>query len=97
MANRILITPDEHDEAAAYLRERMTNINEEVRLLQTKVEGLQWEGNAKEAFTTQFNSEIVPVLTKNLPDLVEGVAKNLNEIARIMRETDEAIANASKA
>jgi WXG100 family type VII secretion target len=96
MAERIMMTPSELDEAAQYLLIRKTTIDEEVTALNNKIQDIasRWEGDAQVTFITQFTEDILPFLTKNLPEVIEGIRLQLTESARVLRETDTGLASA---
>ena len=46
-----------------------------------------WEGNAQKDFAERFN-EIFPILNKNLPDLINEMARDAEQRAKRYREAD---------
>lgn len=95
-AGRIKISPQELNDAATYLRQRLENMNQEVSLIKGKIDYVksECEGAASMAFVNQFENDMYPILNKTLPEVIEGISGELDMIAKTMRETDEALANA---
>ena len=96
MAGRILITPEELNEGATFLRQKLEAINQEVAALKGKIDDVasRWEGAAQTSFVNQFESEMYPVLSDTLPQVIEGVASELDAAANAIRETDDQLASA---
>ncbi|MCI8287289.1 MAG: WXG100 family type VII secretion target [Lachnospiraceae bacterium] len=96
MAERIMMTPQELNDGAVFLRQRMEAMNEEVASLRNKIEDVasRWEGAAQESFIEQFMGDMYPILSETLPQIVEGLASELDAAANAIRETDESLASA---
>ena len=96
MAERIMMTPQELNDGAVFLRERMEAMNEEVASLRNRIEDVasSWEGAAQESFIEQFMGDMYPILSETLPQIVEGLASELDAAANAIRETDESLASA---
>lgn len=96
MAERIMMTPQELNDGANFLRQRLEAIEQEVNQLKSKIDDVasRWEGAAQQAFINQFENEMYPILRDTLPQVVDGVAQELDVAANTIRETDESLANA---
>jgi len=98
MAERIMMTPQELNEGSTYLKQRLEAINQEVAQLKSKVDDVisRWEGAAQQSFVSQFENDMYPILRETLPQVIEGVAAELDAAANAIRETDESLASAFK-
>lgn len=98
MAERIVITPQELNDGATFLRERLDAINQEVASLKSKIDDIssRWEGAAQQSFINQFENDMYPILRDTLPQVIEGVSSELDAAANALRETDESLASAFK-
>ena len=96
MADRIMMTPQELNDGASFLRQRLDAINQEVASLKSKVDDInsRWEGAAQQSFIAQFENDLYPILRDTLPQVIEGVSSQLDAAANAIRETDEGLANA---
>lgn len=96
MAERIMMTPQELNDGATFLRQRLEAINQEVSQLKSKVDDVvsRWEGAAQQSFINQFENEMYPILRDTLPDVIEGISLELDSAANAIRETDESLASA---
>ena len=96
MAERIMMTPQELNDGAVFLRERMEAMNEEVASLRNRIEDVasRWEGAAQESFIEQFMGDMYAILSETLPQIIEGLASELDAAANAIRETDESLASA---
>ena len=96
MAERIMISPQELNDGATFLRQRLEAINQEVSALKNKIDDVssRWEGAAQQSFVSQFENEVYPVLRDRLPEVIEGIAGNLDISANTLREADASISNA---
>lgn len=96
MADRILMTPQELNDGAAFLRQRLDAINGEVDQVKNRITEItsNWEGAAQQSFINQFESDMYPILHETLPQVLEGVASELDAAANAIRETDESLASA---
>jgi len=92
---RILITPQELDEGATFLGNRREAIIQEVSSLKSKIDEVtsRWEGSAQNSFVNQFH-EMYPMLSRDLPQIIEGIEQMLNAAAAAMRDTDAGLASA---
>lgn len=98
MAERIMMTPQELNDGAAFLRQRLDAINQEVASLKSKIDDVtsRWEGAAQQSFISQFESDLYPVLRDTMPQVIEGVSSELDAAANAIRETDAALASSFK-
>ena len=96
--SQIRITPEELREGSTYLGERLTEINSQVEALKTRIDAIaeNWEGAAQSQFVTTFTDDMYPIMSKNLPEVIEGIMKQLDGTAKAMEEADQAIADALK-
>jgi WXG100 family type VII secretion target len=91
-----MMTPQELNDGASFLRQRLDTINQEVLSLNSKIEDVisRWEGASQQSFVAQFESQMYPILRDTLPQVIEGVASELDAAANAIRDTDETIAGA---
>lgn len=96
MAERIVITPQELNDGASFLRQRLDIINQEVQSIKSKIDDIvsRWEGAAQQSFVNQFENEMYPILRDTLPQVLEGVASELDAAANALRDTDQNLASA---
>lgn len=96
MAERIMMTPAELDDAAKFVENCNGEISQIVQNLSNRLEDIasRWEGLAKESFINQFTSILKPILDKNVPSVLLGIKQELNGAAEGIRRADEEIANA---
>lgn len=89
--SRIKLTPEDLREGAVYLHERNRLIQDEVTLLTNKINFLDanWEGAANCAFIDVFQTEVSPVLSRKLPEIIEGICGQLNGVANALEEADQ--------
>lgn len=94
MEGTIRITPQELTDASTYLGERLEAITTEANSLKSKLDeiGGRWEGAARTTFFEIFDNDMWPVLSKNLPDLINGIMGQLTGTAQAMEEADTQIA-----
>jgi WXG100 family type VII secretion target len=98
MADRIMMTPQELDDGASFLRLRLETINQEVVSLKSKVDDIssRWEGSAQQTFIVQFENDLYPILRDTLPEVIEGVASQLGTAAEAIRLTDDELSTLFK-
>jgi WXG100 family type VII secretion target len=96
MNGRIKMTPQELNDGANYLRDRLSNISEEVNSLNSKVQEVTgcWEGASQEAFSGRFNEDLYPILRDTVPQVIEAMATKLDAAANTIRDTDSELASA---
>lgn len=94
MSERILISPDELNEGAAYIRQRLDTLVAEIAAIKSKVDDItaRWEGAAQQSFLSTFDTEMYPVLKEKMPPIVEGMASELDLAANSMRDLDDNLA-----
>ena len=95
MAERIKMTPQELNEGAKYLRDRLATINGEVAQLEQRINLVagNWEGQAQHAFRESYDS-LRPILKETLPQVIEAMSKKLDAAANTIRDADAQIASA---
>ncbi len=96
MADRVMMTPQELNDGATYLRDRLDAINQEVQQVKNKIDDVtsRWEGAAQQSFINQFENDMYPILRDTLPQVIDGVAQELDAAANAIRDTDESLASA---
>jgi WXG100 family type VII secretion target len=92
----IKITPQELRDAASYLEERKQAILNEVASLKSKIDSVaaEWEGAAKSTFVEVFNGDMLPLLQKQFPEVVDGIGSQLKGAADAIERADEEVAKA---
>lgn len=98
MADYIRMTPSELEEAAKTIRIEQGNIDDAVKRINslvTTIEG-NWDGAAQQAFIAQYNDQIRSLLETTVPEVLEGVATELETAATTLRDTDEQLASAMR-
>jgi len=95
---QIRITPEELRDAADFLARRLEVINAEVSSLRDKIQEVagNWEGAAQSSFIDTFENDMYPILRDTLPQVVEGIASQLDSAADTIEQADEEIAKAFK-
>jgi WXG100 family type VII secretion target len=90
------MTPQELNDGAAFLRQRLEAVNQEVQQLKSKIDDIssRWEGAAQQAFISQFETQMYPILRDTLPQVIEGMATELDAAANTIREADASLAGA---
>ena len=53
-----------------------------------------WEGAAQSSFIETFESDMYPIMKDTLPEVLEGIASQMNGAADALEQADEEIANA---
>jgi WXG100 family type VII secretion target len=93
-----MMTPQELNDGASFLRQRLDAINQEIASLKSKIDDVssRWEGAAQQSFINQFESDMYPILRDTLPQVIDGVASELDAAANAIRETDASLASAFK-
>lgn len=92
----IRITPEEMRSAAEYLTSTKEEIIEKVNSISAKIQELEqsWEGAAQSTFMDNYESEMKPLLEKDFPEIMEGLATQLKAAADAIEAADEEVANA---
>ena len=95
---QIRITPEELRSGAEFLGARLESINQEVAQLKSKIDEVtgNWEGAAQSSFVDSFLNDMYPMLSKTLPEVIEGIEGQLNGAADTLESADEEISNAFK-
>lgn len=98
MAGTIKITPQELKDASTFLGQKLDAINIQANELKGKIDQIatNWEGAAQSAFISDFTDNMWPVLNKHLPELINGIQKQLTDTAQTLEDTDQAIADKLK-
>lgn len=93
MAGRITITPQELETSATNFNTKADEIRDILQFLQTEVNNLEstWDGAAQDQFFASF-SEMQTTLNQ-FPEVLDGIAAQLNAVAQTLTETDEALAS----
>ena len=96
MAERIMMTPQELNDGAMFLRQRLDAINNEVASLKSRIDDVisRWEGAAQQSFVNQFTNDMYPILHDTLPQVINGVSDELDAAANAIRDTDASLASA---
>lgn len=92
----IKITPEELRSAADFLEQKLDAINAEVSALKGKVDEVaaNWEGAAQSSFIETFEGDMYPVLKDTLPEVITGIAAQLDGAADAIEQADEEVAKA---
>jgi WXG100 family type VII secretion target len=96
MADRIMMTPQELNDGAQFLLQKLSAMQAEVQQLNTRVNDIasRWEGASQQAFFQRYIDELYPVLDKVMPDVINALAQKLDAAANAIRDTDQQIASA---
>lgn len=94
----IRITPEELRNAATFLGNRLETINGEVTQLKSKIDEItaEWEGAAQSSFVDTFETNMYPVLSDTLPQVIEGIMAQLTAAADTLEAADQQISDAFK-
>ena len=97
MANQIRMTPDVMRQRANEYRTQGEAVNEVISKMDPLLGQLQseWEGNASEAYAARYQ-ELKPGFQK-ASELIYEIASALDSTAKIVEETDNAIAGQFRA
>ena len=89
----ILMTPELLEAKAAEVRSLRAEHDEVIAKMKTLVHSLneQWKGEAQDAFLAKFDS-MQPTF-QNFSELLERQAQMMDNSAKTMRETDQALKN----
>lgn len=95
---QIRITPEELRGAADFLEQKLETINGEVSALKGKIDEItaNWEGSAQSSFIETFENDMYPILKDTLPDVITGIAGQLDGAADAIEQADEEVAKAFK-
>ena len=94
MTGQIRISPDLMNDRANEYRAEAANIEGVIAKMDNLLTLLQseWEGESSKAYAERF-AQLRPNFV-NAQELIEKIAKSLDDTASIMRETDDRIKNA---
>ncbi len=92
---QIRITPDELKQGSSFLVTKMNTIVSEVSAIESRVNAIagEWEGAAQGAFVNAFH-EMLPMLKEKFPEIVQGIADQLQGAAETLEQADTDIATA---
>ena len=95
---QIRITPEELRGAADFLEQKLEAINAEVAALKGKIDEItaNWEGAAESSFIDTFDNNMYPILKDTLPDVITGIAGQLDGAADAIEQADAEVAKAFK-
>ena len=90
------ITPEELRSAADFLEQKLDAINAEVSALKGKIDEVaaNWEGAAQSSFIETFEGDMYPILKDTLPEVITGIAAQLDGAADAIEQADEEVAKA---
>lgn len=93
---QIRITPEELRNGANFLGQKLEAINAEVSALKGKIDEVtgNWEGAAQSSFIQTFESDMYPILKDTLPEVINGIAAQLNGAAEAIEQADAEVAKA---
>ena len=93
MADRITITPQELRTAATNFRVKADEIVDILKYLMNEVTNLEstWDGAAQDQFFAQYNELQTPL--NQFPEVLNGIASQLDAVAQTLEETDNALAS----
>ena len=96
MADRIMMTPQELNDGAQFLLQRLEAMRAEANQLNSKVEDIisRWEGASQQAFFARYTDELYPVLRDVMPDVITALSQKLDAAANAIRDTDQQVASA---
>lgn len=95
MADRILITKQEFEQAVKDVENAYNDMKSFADNLDNKIKNLlaYWEGDAKEAFEIQWDN-ISKVIKLDVPDAIQGVANIIRTVETTFETTDSELASA---
>lgn len=95
---QIRITPEELRGAADFLEQKLEAINGEVSALKGKIDEItaNWEGSAQSSFIDTFDNNMYPILKDTLPEVITGIAAQLDGAADVIEQADAEVAKAFK-
>lgn len=93
----IKMTPQELRDSATFLGGKREEIVAAIMEIKSRVDATtaEWEGAAQSSFIESF-TEMLPILTQNFPETIEGIESMLNGAADALEQADEEIAKAFK-
>ena len=95
---QIRITPEELRGAADFLEQKLEALNGEVSALKGKIDEItaNWEGSAQSSFIDTFDNNMYPILKDTLPEVITGIAAQLDGAADAIEQADAEVAKAFK-
>lgn len=95
MALDIKMTPEELRTAATSLENKRDEIIEAVANIKATVDETtgEWSGEAQRAFVENFEA-MLPMLQEDFPEVISGLASQLNGAADALEQADSEIASA---
>ena len=95
---QIRITPEELRSAADFLEQKLEAINAEVSALKGKIDEItaNWEGSAQSSFIDTFDNNMYPILKDTIPEVITGIAAQLDGAADAIEQADAEVAKAFK-
>ena len=95
---QIRITPEELRGATDFLEQKLEAINGEVSALKGKIDEItaNWEGSAQSSFIDTFDNNMYPILKDTLPEVITGIAAQLDGAADAIEQADAEVAKAFK-
>ena len=87
--SQIRITPEELTTLAHSLNDNAREVRDLASIIKNNIERRTdgWEGKAKERYIRDFE-QIYPTLSSKLPELLEALAKDLNQTVGAFKEAD---------
>jgi len=94
----IKMTPQELRDAATVLDQKKEEILSAVNELKSKIDEVtnNWEGAAQSQFVDTFTTTFLPMLEKDFPDVISGIANQLLGAATAIEDADSQIASSFK-
>lgn len=91
----IRMTPQELRDSASFLGGKREEIVQAVNQIKSRVDATtaEWEGAAQSSFITTFE-EMLPMLTQDFPETIQGIEQMLTGAADALEEADSQIASA---
>ncbi len=93
----IRMTPQELRDTASFLSGKRDEIVNAVNQIKSRVDSTtaEWEGAAQSSFIESFN-DMLPMLTENFPQTIEGIESMLTGAADALEQADSEVAKAFK-
>ena len=81
---------------ADFLEQKLEAINGEVSALKGKIDEISsnWEGSSQSSFIETFEGDMYPILKDTLPEVITGIAAQLDGAADAIEQADEEVAKA---
>jgi len=93
----IRMTPQELRDTSSFLGGKRDEIVQAVNAIKQRVDNTtaEWEGAAQSSFIATFD-QMLPMLTKDFPETIQGIESMLTGAADALEQADEEIGNAFK-